>query len=121
MIRRHRVVALAVIAGLFLSACSSNDAKRSDVVDAMTDAGLDQDQADCVGDGFDEAFADDQDLYNEVAAATEKGDFPGDSEQTVNSILDECVNGSGGGDEGSSDSSDTTDSGDATTTETTGG
>ena len=41
MIRRHRVLALAVIAGLSLSACASNDAKRSDVADAMTDARLD--------------------------------------------------------------------------------
>ena len=111
MIRRHRVVALAVIAGLTLSACASNDAKRSDVVDAMTDAGLDQDQADCVGDGFEDEFGNDQDLFNEVASASNPEDLPGDTGQTVTSILDDCVGGSG-----SSDSSDTTDSTESTTT-----
>lgn len=119
MIRRHRVLALAVIAGLSLSACASNDAKRSDVVDAMTDAGLDQDQADCVGDGFEEAFGDDQDLFNDVAAASDTDDFPDDSEETVRSILDDCVEEDGGG----GDSSDTTEPGDegtATTTTTAG-
>jgi hypothetical protein len=111
MIRRHRVVALAVIAGLTLSACASNDAKRSDVVDAMTDSGLDQDQADCVGDGFEDEFGNDQDLFNDVASASDPEDLPGDTEQTVRSILDDCVGGSG-----SSDSSDTTDSTESTTT-----
>jgi hypothetical protein len=111
MIRRHRVVALAVIAGLSLSACTSNDASRSDVVDAMTDAGLDQDQADCVGDGFEDAFGDDQDLFNDVAAATDEGDFPDDTEQTVRSILDDCVDGAGAG-----DTTETTGSTETTTT-----
>jgi hypothetical protein len=116
MIRRHRVVALALIAGLTLSACASNDAKRSDVVDAMTDAGLDPDQAECVGDGFEDEFGNDQDLFNEVAAASEPEDLPGDTEQTVKSVLDDCVGGSSAGDEGSSDSSDTTESSESTTT-----
>jgi hypothetical protein len=123
MIRRHRVLALAVIAGLSLSACASNDAKRSDVVDAMTDAGLDQDQADCVGDGFEEEFGDDQDLFNDVAAASDPEDFPGDSEETVRSILDDCVQEDPSGDD-ASDSSDTTEPGDegaGTTTTTAGG
>ena len=116
MIRRHRVVALAVIAGLTLSACASNDAKRSDVVDAMTDAGLDQDQAECVGDGFEDEFGNDQDLFNEVASASDVEDLPGDTEQTVKSVLDDCVGSSSADDEGSSDSSDTTESGESTTT-----
>ena len=115
MIRRHRVVALAVIAGLTLSACASNDAKRSDVVDAMTDAGLDQEQADCVGDGFEDEFGNDQDLFNDVASASDPEDLPGDTEQTVRSVLDDCV-GSGTGGEGSSDASDTTESTESTTT-----
>jgi hypothetical protein len=115
MIRRHRVIALAVIAGLTLSACTSNDAKRSDVVDAMTDAGLPQEEADCVGDGFEDEFGNDQDLFNDVAAASNPEDLPGDTEQTVRSILDDCV-GASDGDEGSSDSSDTTESSESTTT-----
>jgi hypothetical protein len=116
MIRRHRVVALAVIAGLFLSACTDQDARRSDVVDAMRDAGLDREQADCVGDGFEEAFGDDQDLFNDVASAADEGDFPGDSRQTVNSILDQCVDG-----EGADEGGTTTTEGTGTTTTTTAG
>jgi hypothetical protein len=116
MIRRHRVLALAVLAGLTLSACASNDAKRSDVVDAMTDAGLDQEQADCVGDAFEEEFGNDQDLFNDVAGASEPEDLPGDTEQTVKSVLDDCVGDSDAGDEGSSDSTDTTESSESTTT-----
>lgn len=116
MIRRHRVVALAVIAGLTLSACASNDAKRSDVVDAMVDAGLDQDQADCVGDAFEDEFGNEQDLFNDVASASNVDDLPGDTEQTVRSVLDDCVGSSGSGDDGSSGSSDTTESSESTTT-----
>jgi hypothetical protein len=116
MIRRHRVIALAVMAGLTLSACAGNDASRSDVVDAMTNAGLDEDQAGCVGDGFEDEFGDNQELFNDVASASDPADLPGDTEQTVNSILEDCVGGSGSGDDGGSDSSDTTDSSESTTT-----
>ena len=115
MLRRHRrFAALVAIVALTLSACSRNDAKRSDVVDAMTDAQLSQEQANCVGDGFEKEFGDNQDLFNKVASATDPKDLPDDTESTVRSILDQCV---GGGSSSSSGSTDTTAAGgDATTT-----
>ena len=103
MIRRLRLAALAALAALAFTACTDNDAKKSDVVNAMLDAGLDADQAECVGDGIDQEFSDDQDLYNDVAAATDSGEFPGDTEQIVDDILADCLGeppddgGDGGG------------------------
>jgi hypothetical protein len=97
MTRRSRFAALVAIAALALGACTSNDAKRSDVVDAMLDAGLDETQADCVGDGFEEAFGNDQKLFNEVAAAANTDDFPDGTEDTIRGILDQCVDGEGSG------------------------
>src|SRR4029450_13399522 len=94
MLRRHRrFAALVAIVALTLSACSRNDAKRSDVVDAMTDAKLSQEQANCGGDGFEKECGDNQDLFNKVAAATDPEDLPDDTESTVRSILDQCVGG----------------------------
>ncbi len=120
MTRRLRIVALAAVALLAVSACTNNDAKKSDVVNAMLDAGLSAEQAECVGDGFDEAFGDDQDLYNEVAAATDTNDFPEGTEDTIDGILTDCVGEPGGADAGdsgtdddgaTSDSTDTTEAG----------
>jgi hypothetical protein len=114
MTRRLRFAALAAVAALAFSACSNNDAKESDVVNAMEDAGLDTTQAECVGQGIDEAFGDDQDLYNDVASAVDTDEFPEGTEGTINDILAECVEGSGPvADE------DTTDSTEPETTETT--
>jgi hypothetical protein len=117
MTRRLRFAALAAVAALAFSACSNNDAKESDVVNAMTDAGLDQEQAECVGNGFQEAFGDDQDLYNDVAAATDTEDFPEGTEPEINRILDECVDGEGSG--GGTETTETTAADGATTSETT--
>jgi hypothetical protein len=91
MTPRPVFAALALVAALALAGCASNDAKRSDVVNAMLDAGLSEDQADCIGDGVDEEFRDDQDLYNDVAAAADSGDFPGDTEETIDAILADCL------------------------------
>lgn len=111
MTRRLRFAALAAIAALAFSACANNDAKESDVVNAMTDAGLDDEQAECVGQGIDDAFGDDQDLYNDVAAAVDTDDFPEGTQETIEGILDECL----GGDD---DTSETTEA-EGDTTETT--
>src|SRR5262245_23747251 len=120
MIRRRPLVAVAAIAVLALSACGRNDAKESDVVDAMRDAGLNQKQAECIGQGFQDEFGDDQALFNKVAAAANTDDFPEGTEEPIRQILDRCVNG-----DGSSASSDTTDTSDTTsadeTTTTTAG
>jgi len=112
MIRRRPLIALAAIAVLALSACSRNDAKESDVVDAMRDAGLTQKQAECVGQGFQDEFGDDQELFNKVAAAADTNDFPEGTEEPIRQILDRCVNGTSD----STDTSDTTGTDETTTT-----
>jgi hypothetical protein len=114
MTRRRPLFALAAILVLTLSACSRNDAKESDVVSAMTDAGLTQKEAECVGKGFEDEFGNHQDTFNKVAAATSPDDFPEGTEEPIRQILDRCVNGSGGSD--SSDTTDTTGSDETTTT-----
>jgi hypothetical protein len=117
MTRRLRIAALAAVAALAISGCASNDAKRSDVVNAMTDAGLDDEQAECIGDGIDDAFRDDQDLYNDVASALDSDEFPEGTEDQINAVLDECLGGDGAADEG--DTTTTTagdESGDTTET-----
>jgi hypothetical protein len=118
MTRRRPLFALAAILVLTLSACGRNDAKESDVVSAMTDAGLTQKQAECVGAGFKDEFGSDQKKFNQVAAATSPDDFPAGTEEPIRQILDQCVNGSGS----SSDSTDTTSTtgSDETTTTTAG-
>jgi hypothetical protein len=137
MTRRVRLVALAAAALLVFAACANNDAKRSDVVNAMRDALVSEDmtdaevaeaerQAECIGDGIDEAFSDDQDLYNEVAAVVETDEFddlPDDAGEQVNAVLAECIGGESGtdgdsGDSGDGDTTDTTEGDDATTEST---
>jgi hypothetical protein len=120
MTRRTRFAALVAIAALALGACTSNDAKRSDVVDAMLDAGLDETQAECVGDGFEEAFGNDQGLFNEVAAAADTDDFPQGTEGTIREILDRCVDGEGSGDT-TTTTAGTGETGETTTTTAAGG
>jgi predicted small secreted protein len=120
MIRSRGLVALAAVAALSLSACTNNDADAGDVVDAMTDAGLDEDQARCMGDEFEREFGDDQDVFNDLAAADDPQDFPSGTQETVDSIIEECtgesVPGSGGSEsEGQDGDSETT-----TTTEAEG-
>lgn len=119
MTRRTRFAALVAIAALALGACTSNDAKRSDVVDAMLDAGLDETQAECVGDGFEEAFGNDQKLFNEVAAAANTDDFPDGTEDTIREILDQCVDGEGSG--GTTTTTGSGETGETTTTTAAGG
>jgi hypothetical protein len=133
MSRRVRFSALAAAVALALSACASNDAKESDVVNAvsdsladtevngepLTDAQID-DTAECVGQGIDEAFGDDQDLYNEIAAADTADDYPDDARATIEGVLDDCMAPiTGDSAAGESDSTDTTEGegdGEATTT-----
>jgi hypothetical protein len=98
MIRSRGLVALAAVAALSLSACTNNDADAGDVVDAMTDAGLPDDQADCMGQEFDQAF--DQDQMNDLAAADDPQDFPSGTKPTVDSIIEDCTGESVPGSEG---------------------
>jgi len=105
MTRRRPLFALAAILVLTLSACGRNNAKESDVVSAMTDAGLTQKQAECVGAAFEDKWGDHQETFNKIAAATSPDDFPEGTAEPINQILDTCVNGDGA----SGSSSDTTD------------
>ncbi|HEX6569790.1 MAG TPA: hypothetical protein VF015_11510 [Acidimicrobiales bacterium] len=114
MTRRLRFVATTFAAALVLAACANNDAKESDVVNAMKDAGLSPEQSECIGAGFQDAFGDDQDLYNDLAAAAEPADFPEGTQDTVEQIFDDC----GLEPEDGAGSTDTTDGG-ADTTDTT--
>jgi hypothetical protein len=122
MIRgRGMVVALAGVSVLSLSACTSNDADAGDVVDAMTDARLPEDQAECMGREFEREFGDDQDVFNDIAAADDSDDWPAGTQETINSIIEECtgepVPGAGGseseGQDGQSDTTTTTATGDS--------
>ncbi len=116
MIRSTGLAALAAVAALSLSACTNNDADAGDVVDAMTDAGMDEDQARCMGDEFDKAF--NQDEMNDLAAADNADDFPSDTKPTVDSIIEQCTGqpvsgseGSGSGDQDSESETTTTTAG----------
>jgi hypothetical protein len=130
MTRRLRFAALAAVVALALGACANNDAKESDVVNAMEDAGLETEQAECIGAGMQEEFGDDQGLFNDVADAVDTDDFPqGDSADypdgtapVIEAILADCIDGespsAGEGDEADTGTTETTEpaEGDATTT-----
>ena len=118
MIRsRGLVVALAAVAALALSACTNNDADAGDVVDAMTDAGLDPDQARCMGREFEDKF--DQDQLNDLAGADDPDEFPSGTKPSVDSIIEDCTGEPVPGSEGSE--SEGQDGGSETTTTTAAG
>jgi hypothetical protein len=132
MTRRLRFAALAAVVALALGACANNDAKESDVVNAMEDAGLETEQAECIGSAMQDEFGDDQGLFNDIADAVDTDDFPqGDSADypdgtapVIEAILADCVEGespsAGEGDEADTDTTATTaaSEGEATTTTT---
>jgi hypothetical protein len=111
MTRRSRIAALVAVVALAAAGCSNNDAKESDVVAAMEDAGLSTDQAECVGARMQDEFGDNQDLYNDVASASDIDELPEDTEPEIRAILDDCLAGGG-----SADSTDTTQAGETTET-----
>jgi len=114
MIRSRGLAALAAVAALSLSPCTNKNADAGDVVDAMSDAGLDRDQAECMGQQFENAF--DQDQMNDLGAADNPDDFPSGTKPTVDSIIEDCtgetVPGSdaseSGGQDGESETTTTT-------------
>lgn len=109
MIRRLRFVALTAAVALTLSACADNDAKESDVVNAMQDAGLPTDQAECIGAAVDDAFGDDQGLYNDIAGTAEPDEFPPAAQEELEAILDDCIDGEGTGGDPADDPTDDAD------------
>jgi hypothetical protein len=103
----RRLAILAAIVALALPACSNQDAKVSDLVDAMEDAGLSRSQARCVGDGFDDAnFS--QEQLNDIAAAEKPEDYPGDTGDQIRSILESCTSDSSSSSTESTESTTTT-------------
>jgi hypothetical protein len=120
MTRRSRIAALVAVAALAAAGCTNNDASEGDVVSAMEDAGLTTDQAECVGARMQDEFGGDQDLFNDVAGASDIDELPGDTEPTIRTILDDCLAGEGDSStdttEAGGDSTDTTVPGETTTT-----
>jgi hypothetical protein len=123
MTRRSRIAALVAVVALAAAAgCSNNDANEGDVVSAMEDAGLTTDQAECVGARMQDEFGNNQDLFNDVAGASDIDELPEDTEPTIRTILDDCLAGEGADDTtdtteaGEDESTDTTEAGDTTTT-----
>jgi Skp family chaperone for outer membrane proteins len=102
---RWSVAALLLVA-LTLGACTSKDAKASDVRKALEDAGATHKQATCVANNLDDEL--DQKQMNDVAKADNLSDLSKSLQDTVNEVLNQCLV-----EEGSSESTDTT----ATTTE----
>lgn len=120
MTRRSSFAALVAIAALAVAGCTNNDAKRSDIENAMTDAGLDDAQAACIADGIDDEYGDNQDLLNDIASAGEPSEFPEQTAPVIDGILEECLGdgaSTGGAGEGGSDADAEAGEGDTTTTE----
>jgi hypothetical protein len=107
MTRPRRLAILAALAALALPACTSQDADVNDLVEALEDADLDSEQARCVGNRFEDEF--NQDQLNDLRDAETPEDYPGDTGDTVRSILEECTSES-------TTTSTTEAEGDATTT-----
>jgi hypothetical protein len=61
------------------------------VVDAMTDASLREDQVECTGQEFEPEFGDDQDVFNDIAAADDPDDWPSGAKPTIDSIIEQCA------------------------------
>ena len=87
----------------------------------MTDASLPGDQAECMGREFEREFGDDQDVFNDIAAADDPDDWPSGTRETINSIIEECTgepvpgaeSSESGGQDGEQDSTTTTATGDS--------
>jgi hypothetical protein len=121
MTRRSRIAALVAVVALAAAGCSNNDANEGDVVSAMQDAGLSNEQAECVGARMQDEFGGDQDLFNDVAGASDIDELPEDTEPQIRAILDDCLAGEGSSGttettEAGAETTDTTVAGDATTT-----
>jgi hypothetical protein len=114
----RRFAALVGAAAILLSACASRDVHAKDATNVIKDAGGTEAEARCIGDGLDAELS--QKQMNAVGGAEKISDLDKDLETTVQSVIDECIDGEGGSSSDSgSDSSETTDTtaeGDTTTT-----
>lgn len=121
---RPTIVAATIAAVLVLGACGNTDASEDDVHDILTEAGADEDQADCAARDIAEELS--QDELNDLAAADTPADIPNDIEDKITPILDRCLAEGGPVEEEPEDSGDdetTTTEADegSTTTEADGG
>lgn len=138
--RNLRLSALAAVAALGLAACVNNDASRSDVVNALTDADVPAAEAECVGDAFvgeqgseglariqeaQESFTGfSQEQLNDIADAEDQQELADlDEAPLVNEIINVCRDGEAGDGDDAATTDDTDeapeDEGDEDTTTTT--
>ena len=101
-----------MLVALTLGACTSKDAKASDVRKALEDAGATHKQATCVANNLDDEL--DQKQMNDVAKADNLSDLSKSLQDTVNEVLNQCLV-----EEGSGESTDTTAATEGESTEST--
>lgn len=130
---RTRLAAVAALLALAAAACANGDASENQVRDAMLNAGIDSDSANCVANQLrpDDGGMLTQEELNNLSDASDIGELSGerlerDPDQDmavyVREVLDDCVGPSDAtvgdtGDEPDSDA-DTTDDSDTDTDET---
>lgn len=100
---KKRLAAAAALLVVIVAACSNGDASRGQVKDTMVNAGIDEDQANCVANQLDpEAGVLTQEELNDIAKESDIGELSGralanDSDEDmadfVRSVLDDCVGG----------------------------
>jgi hypothetical protein len=118
---RPTIVAATIAAVLLLGACGNTDASEDDVHDILTEAGADEEQADCAARDIADELS--QDELNDLAGADTPDDIPNDIDEKVTPILDRCLAEGGPVEEEPEDTGDTDDTtttvaedGDTTTT-----
>lgn len=86
---RPTIVAATIAAVLVLGACGNTDASEDDVHDILTEAGADEEQADCAASDIADELT--QDELNDLAGADTPEDIPDDIDAKVTPILDRCL------------------------------
>jgi hypothetical protein len=105
---RPTIVAATIAAVLMLGACGNTDANADDVHDILTDAGANEEQADCAAEGIDDEL--DQGELNDLAGADSIDDIPDAIDEKITPVLDRCLaEGGPVEEEGEGDTSETTD------------
>src|SRR6266545_4316211 len=109
----RRFAALVAGAAILLSACGTRDVHGKDAVNVLKDAGASDKVSKCVGNTLEDQLS--QKELNPVGAADKLSELDNDLQQTVEGVLDQCVQ-SGGESAGTESTSTTEGSGDTTTT-----
>jgi hypothetical protein len=108
----RRLAVLVAVVAVLGAGCASRDVDGSDAANVLKDAGAPKAVQTCVGDRIDDEL--DQGQKNEVGEADNLADLPNELEQTVQTILDECVESDGAAT--SSETTETTEADGGTTT-----